>query len=44
MSWRSRFEVYPEGDAVQEYGKEADDPFGLYFPDFEYMSMNAASS
>ena len=29
-----RFELYPENDAaVQEYGKPADDPFGVANPD-----------
>ena len=33
----SRFERYPEGDEVANYGKQADDTWGHCFPEFEYM-------
>lgn len=35
----SAFEHYPEGDEVNLYGHEGDDPWGRLFADFEYMPI-----
>lgn len=42
LLWR-RFEKYPEDNASAMYGRPAQDPFGSFFPNFEYTSVHGTS-